>query len=307
MNAHIGRPVADLDDFLEPEPTAPQLRVAAAEAPPARPDRRRARIWIMACTALVIAAALAAWLLLSSGSPVAAASSAEPTRSETGIAGFAEMFVAEFLSGESDAVAEFLPAAPPLSAMAPAAHYAARTAAIEIDYTGPGYWSVVVAADVLTLDGAGYVPAGLQHFQVGVVDDGGRLVAAGLPSRVAAPPPRRAAPRQLAIADVAPSDAVTALAGDFLEALLLGDRDISRYVSVGSQISPVAPTYAGLAITSLSSYADGTVRAIVDATSPRGLAVTMEYVLRIDQATGEPLVAAILPGPPSIHDEGAAR
>jgi len=307
LNAHIGRPVADLDDFLEPESAAPELRVAPPGALPARPERRGAGTWIMASTALVVVVALGAWFSLRPESPVAAPSSAESARSQTGIAGFAEMFVAEYLSGEPDAVGEFLPAAPALSAMAPAAHYAARTAAIDIDSTGPGYWSVTVAADVLVLDGAGYVPAGFQHFQVGVVDDGGRLVAAGLPSRVSAPPPRRAAPRSLATADGAPSDAVTALAGDFLEALLLGGRDISLYVSNGSHISPVIPAYAGLTITSLSSYADGTVRALVVATSAPGLSVTMEYVLRIDQATGEPLVAEILPGPPSILEDGPAR
>jgi hypothetical protein len=248
---------------------------------------------------------MGAWLLFSSGTSVAEEPTAVQERDPTGIAGFAEMYVAKYLTGDADQIGEFLPATPPLAAMTPAAHYAARTVAIEITEVGPSYWAVLVVADVLEREDAGYVSAGLQHFKVGMVDDGGRLVAAALPSRVAAPPSRRSAPRSLATAEATPDDAVAALVGDFLEALLLGDRDLARYVLADSRISAVAPPYAVLAITSLAAYADGSVRAVVEAGAPAGPAVTMEYFLRIDHASGRPLVAEVLPGPPSIHGSGA--
>jgi hypothetical protein len=305
LNTHIGRPVADLDDFLEAEVPATPLRVAP-EQTPGIGSPRRAHWWIVAGIAS-IAAALGAWVFFSPASPIAPASAPQPTLSHTGVAGFAEMYVAKYLSGEPEVIDEFLPAAPSLAAMAPAEHYATRTAATDITAVAPGYWSVQVAADVLVLDGPGYVPAGLQHFRIGVVDDGGRLVAAGLPARVAAPPPRRAPPRSLATADSPPSETVAALAGDFLEALLLGGRDLSRYIAAGSPIAPVAPHYAELTITSLATYGDGSVHAVVDARSANGSTVTMEYNLAIEHNSGGPQVLAILPGPPSIHVTDAAR
>jgi hypothetical protein len=252
-----------------------------------------------------MAAALGAWLLFNSGTSVAEAPNAVQERDTTGVAGFAEMYVAKYLNGDADQIGEFLPAPPPLAAMTPAAHYAARIAAIEIAEVEPGYWAVLVVADVLEREDAGYVSAGLQHFKVGVVDDGGRLVAAGLPSRVAAPASRRAKPRSLATAEATPDDAVAAVVGDFLEALLLGDRDLARYATTDSRISAVAFPYAILAITSVSGYADGSVRAVVEAGGLAGPAVTMEYFLRIDHTSGGPLVAEVLPGPPSIHEPGA--
>ena len=258
----------------------------------------------MAAAGLIVAVALGAWLLFGMSSPVPATAAPEP-RGPAGIGGFAELFVAEYLTADADAVGEFLPAAPPLSAMAPDIHYAARTAAIEVDSIGPDYWSVVVAADVLEFEDGGYVPAGLQHFQVGVIDDGGRLVAAGLPSRVASPPPRRSPPRSLAAANGTPSDTVAALTGDFLEALLVGGRNISHYIVPSSEIAAVVPPYTQLSVTSLSTYPDGTVRAIVDATNSANAAVTLEYFLHIDQTSGDPLVGALLPGPPTIHHGGA--
>ena len=237
-------------------------------------------------------------------SPTAAAASDAPVREPTvpaGVPGFAEMYVAAYLTGTAESINEFLPAAPSVTAMTPAARYVTRTATAELTHVADDYWRVVVAADVLVLENGTYSAAGLQYFQVGVIDDGGRLVAAALPARVAGPAPRPTPPRSLQIADATPTGEQASLAGDFLEALLTDRRDIERYVAPGSAIAAISPApYEAISITALGLYGDGSALVTVDAQSAGGMIDSMQYVLRFSDEGRNESVAAMLAGPPSI-------
>jgi hypothetical protein len=302
MTASLGRPVTDLDDFLEVAPDTPQP-VAAEPTPEPRHRAAWAGWSIMAAAVVLMAGGVGYWLLRRPPAPETAtgtASVAGVSAMPTGVPGFAEMFLASYLTGASDSLGEFLPGAPPLTAMTPAVHYVTRTAAMEVTRIGADYWRVIVAADVLTLSEGAYHPAGLQYFQIGVVDDGGRLVAVALPARVGGPAPRPTAPRVLQVADWTPTDEQTALVGDFLEALLTDRRDLERYVSPGSAIDPISPApYQTVSVASVALFGDGSALVTVDAQAG-GAIDSMQYVIRFSNEGARPSVAELLAGPPPI-------
>lgn len=307
MSTPLGRPVADLDDFLA-APPEPALRAVPA-APAVPPPRRSQRtLWILAATVVVVAAAAGYWYLGRAAvdtTVTGAAPAAVPAVPPPGVGGFAELYLGAYLSGGAEDIAVFLPGGASTAAMTPAAHYVTRVAAIDVAADGDGYWRVMVAADVLQLEDDGYVPAGLHYYQVGVVDDGGRFVATALPARVAPPDPRAAPPRVLQIAAATPSDAQAALVGDFLEALLTGGRDIDRYTTPDSRIAAISPApYVAIIVTDLAAYDSTRVRATVDAQESTGAISTMQYVLRFEDRGAGLAVAELLSGPPTIDERG---
>ncbi len=301
MNASLGRPVADLDDYLESPPDV-VLRAAAEPAPAPARSRPGAARSIIAAAAIVVVGLAGYWMLGEQPtSPPAIATGVTAPTAPAGVPGFAEMYLASYLTGTSEEIGEFMPGAPSLAAMTPASRYVTGTATMEVATVAPGYWRVVVAAAVLSLQDGAYHPAGLQYFQIGVVDDGGRLVAVALPARVAGPAPRPVPPRALQVADGTPADEDAALVGDFLEALLTDRRDIRRYLSAQSDIAPISPApYDSISITSLALYADGSALATVDAQSAAGAVDSMQYIIRFSAEGPSPAVAALLAGPPAI-------
>lgn len=304
MSAAMGRPIADLDDFLEEAPP-PNLQPAPETAPLHSVERSRLP-WLLAAAATLLAiGGVAYWWLgaARSANPAATPEAFDIPVPADGAAGFAELFIVAYLSGDSADITTFAPTAA-VEAMTPGAHVVRHAAAVAVDTVAAGYWRVLIAADVLDLTAEGYVASGLQHFQVGVVDDGGRLVAAGLPSRVASPPLRAAPPRALQTAGSdAPAESA-AIAGDFFEALLTGDRQLARYTSDESSIAAVRPApYVAVAVTSLRQFDGGELLATLEAQNEHGAIHTLEYTLRLDDATG--LVAEVMAGPPPITTEGS--
>jgi hypothetical protein len=305
----LSRPVADLDDFLE---TAPDVGPRAPFEPaPEAPRRRPGAAWsIMAVAATLVVVGVGYWMLREQSAPDAAAgtmSAPDAPATSVGVPGFAEMYLASYLAGTAEAIGEFLPGAPPLPAMTPAGRYVTRAATLEIATIADGYWRVMVAADVLTLQDGAYHAAGIQYFQVGVIDDGGRLVAATLPSRVAGPARRPAPPRNLQSADGAPTDAHLALVGDFLEALLTDRRDIERYVDADGGIDAISPApYQTTVVTSIALYGDGSALVAVDARDAGGAVDSMQYVIRFSHE-GPLSVTGLLAGPPSIMNAGPGQ
>ncbi len=308
MNA-LGRPVADLDDYLDSTPDV-VLPAAADPAPaPARSQSSAARSIIAAAAIVLVGVVTAYWVLREQPTtpPVIATGVTAPSVA-AGVPGFAEMYLASYLTGTSEEIGGFMPGAPSVAAMTPAARYVTGAATIEVAPVAPDYWRVVVAAAVLLFEDGAYHPAGLQYFQIGVVDDGGRLVAVALPARVAGPAPRVAPPRALQVADGTPADDHAALVGDFLEALLTGRRDIRRYLSPESDIAPISPApYEAISVTSLALYEDGSALATVDAQSATGAVDSMQYVIRFSAEGPSPAVAALLAGPPAITRAAAGR
>ena len=103
------------------------------------------------------------------------------------VAGFAELFVAAYLSagsGQEQALRPYYQGPLDLTGVTPSARYAARTTAVEVAHLGSGPWVVNVGAEVLSADGGGYVPAGTHYYRVKVASRGGRFVATALPAEV---------------------------------------------------------------------------------------------------------------------------
>lgn len=263
--------------------------------------------WVIAGLAILVAAAGVGFWLVSRGGDDVGVITGAPEQPQhqappAGAAGFAELYVIAYLSGDGDELSRFYPGAPSLESMTAGAHVARHAAAVESVTVDDGYWLVTVAADVLDLTDAGYVAAGLSYFRVGVVDDGGRLVAVSLPSRVAAPPARPAPPRSLAAIGGEPAAPVSALIGDFLEALLTDGRDISMYVAADSGITAIRPApYQAIAVRGLGEFEDGSVLTTVDAQTTSGAIDTMQYVVRVEDRGGELAVAELRAGPPRIE------
>ena len=308
MNPSLGRPVADLDDYLESTPDV-VLRAAAEPAPvPARSRPGTSRSIIAA--AAIIVAGVAGYTVLRNQPTAPSEIAPEETAATVpaGVPGFAEMYLASYLTGTSEEIGEFMPGAPSVAAMTPAARYVTGTATMEVATVAPGYWLVVVAAAVLSLQDGTYHPAGLQYFQIGVVDDGGRLVAVALPARVAGPAPRPAPPRSLQVADGTPADEHAALVGDFLEALLTDRRDISHYLSPESDIASISPApYVAISVKAVALYEDGSALATVDAQSAAGAVDSMQYIIRFSDEGPRPAVATLLAGPPAITRAETSR
>lgn len=303
----MGRPVADLDDFLDQAP--PRLQSAPARSSTPTVKASRAPLIVAAVALLFAVGGVGFWLTTRDtpavANPNVGVATAELSRpAPDGVAGFAELFVIAYLSGDQHDLATFLPAAPPLDAMTPGAHVVRHASVIEIADVSDQYWAVTLAADVLDLEPAGYISSGLSYFRVGVVDDGGRLVATALPSRVAAPPSRTAPPRSIEPAGAEPAVEVAALVGDFLEALLTGERDIGMYTAATSPIVDIRPApYAAIAVTGIGRFSNGSILATVDARAPNGAIHTLQYVLRTVDEGGGVVVAELMAGPPQIDGQ----
>ena len=161
----MGRPVADLDDFLEAAP--PRLK-SAPDAVPTHTVKKSRAPWIVSLVALLVAVGGAGYWLTTRGAesvPVDVATADVPGAVPSGVSGFAELFVIAYLDGGDQDLATFLPAAPVVEAMTPGAHAVRHASAIEIEAVSDGYWAVTVAADVLDLEQAGYLAAGLSYFR----------------------------------------------------------------------------------------------------------------------------------------------
>ena len=294
----MGRPVADLDEFLD-TPPQPHIKSVPAAPEPAPKSRRVRPAWIvLSVTAVVVAAAVAYWLLsrpdAAAPAPDTAAAAATPP---SGVGGFAELYLAAYMGGDTNALSALFPAMPE-SAMAPGAFYVPRAAAIEILPTGDGMWSVVIAADVLEHNGDGYEAMGLQFFEVGVADDGGRLVAVTLPARVGGLEPRSTSPRRLQSATVDVPETTRALLGDFFEALLTGRRDLAAYATPEASIDPVSPPFTDAVVAGAAGYGDGSILVTVDATARSGHLMRLQYVVSIDHVAGR--VSGLSASPPPL-------
>ncbi|MFH8736830.1 conjugal transfer protein [Streptomyces sp. NPDC017964] len=217
-----------------------------------------------------------AWLLLIAGPllglvaflrPAAPAGAAqEPPRAASvtatdtsGPAGFAQLYVAAYTEagkGTEASLAAYFPLMRDISLeAAPHTQRADRLAAVRVTEVSPGYWSVTVAAHVAASkkaaakasttdpDQAASAGAVLRYFQVPVkaVARGG-YVAAALPAEVSAPTTGKGL--DLGYGTPVPADThdpATATVSQFLAAYLAGAGELDRYLSPGTDLSPVSP------------------------------------------------------------------
>lgn len=234
----------------------------------------------------------------------------EPAGS-VGAEGFAELFVAAWLAAGEDheeAVGGFTSRRVTLSGVESGRLWAARTAAVAASKQAEGYWSVVVAAEVLAADDSGgYRPAGLRYYAVGVASRDGGLVVADLPAQV--PPPAALPPPQLAVdrlelpgGELGP---VAEAVRGFVAALLTGQGDLDRYVAPTAAIAAIdPPPFSEVRVERVGArpydHPAGVylVRAAVVGTDGGGRTQRLAYSLDMVQRDGRWEVVELLPAAP---------
>jgi|GEM_PF-5859120 len=281
-------PLLELLETTLDEPPAP----ASPVAPPARTRMLRVAATVAAAAAI---AAAAGWL--ATREPAVAPPPA-------GLTGFAELYVATYLTAAGDEGAArlrtFYADAPPGAAFAAPDRFVTHVAAIAVRPVAPAYWAVHVAADVLSYDGAGYRQDGLQLYLVGVVESGEGFTATSLPGRIAA---SAQAPIPATATGVPIDDpAMWTLVEGFLAAYLTGAGDLGAYASAGAGIGQgLGAVFASVAVEKVTGTAmtgNGTLLRVTGvATDPRGATVPIEYHLAVGTEGGVLKVTAIAPGP----------
>ncbi len=184
-----------------------------------------------------------------------------------------------------------------------------------------GYWAVTVAADVVETVP---VPAGevgeveerasTWFVEVAIVGDAeGALAALTAPAVVPAPPeattgwkPSSEKPRS---ADDGPLS--TTVQG-FLDALLAGDGDPSRYMAPGGEVSAVTPTpFEAVELVELSAdeLPDGTTRVLAEvvATTPGGTATGLTYEILLEESADRWEIAQFAGAPTLLVGEPPAE
>ncbi|MFJ3363565.1 conjugal transfer protein [Streptomyces anthocyanicus] len=222
----------------------------------------------------------------STAQPSVAARTPAGTGSQ-GAAGFATLFVAQYLragEGDQDKLAAYYPPAVDVQLEgAPGRRHGEQLTVVRLRQTAPDVWSVTVAARIVAdaeptpekttrsdadrsdakTAAAAAARDSIHYFQVpvavGPAEEGATGYAAlSMPSEVAAPARIKApdliyGPSQPA----AGSDPRTQAVTEFLIAYLTGSGELDRYLAPGTQLSPVQPTpYTGLAVDQMAIEGD---------------------------------------------------
>lgn len=226
----------------------------------------------------------------------------------SGAEGFAELFIATYLGvGEdtTDALAPFMDGVA-LDGVETGTWSAVRTTSLGTHVVSPGYYSVLVAAEVVGVgldDHIAWAPVGTRYYSVGVIETTAGWSVTGLPTMI--PPPAKAAASELLIEHfdgLAAMPGVDQLLYDFLGALLTGDGDLTRYTSPSSSIVAVQPPpFASVEVLRAGSAetSDGLIEvgAVVRATDGDGRVQILEYALVVEQRDGRWEVSNLLPAP----------
>ncbi|MEV4616803.1 conjugal transfer protein [Kitasatospora sp. NPDC049258] len=202
-----------------------------------------------------------------------------PAVGAQGAAGFAQLFVAAYISagdGDQAKLAAYYPGAADIRLEgAPGRRSGEQLAVVRLRQTDRDVWSVTVAARVVAASGSGTAAvasspggeggpggraaAAVRYFQVpvGTGAAGGGVtgyVALSMPAEVSAPP-RIAAPglvygpRRPAL----PGDPLTQAVSAFLGAYLTGAGELDRYLAPGTQVSAISPApYSAVVVDQLA-------------------------------------------------------
>lgn len=245
-------------DRARPDVETPPDQNEAAKSPPA--DVRLQSQWTGGSRLATRAATIVLWSALVAG-PIALAlvvllvmsltgpsnPVAAPTTDRAGeraaVAEFAQRFVVVWLQtpqGQEKQLAEFVKV--PSLVLAEAPSTAVQPATADVKQVGDGLWSITVGVTVTPPAAAGASPPTptRRFFRVPVRYDAGALIAAALPSPVAAPPVAVAPELAYRYSARLTDPLATSVAG-FLTALLTGVGDVTRYVSPGTAIAAVTP------------------------------------------------------------------
>ncbi len=253
--------------------------------------------------------------------PVTAAAPA----SQTGPAGFAELFVAAYLQAGQGSERDLAPyySGSVVLSVKPGTRTATQSTVIASREVQPGYWSITVAADVTAQDDKGKAKRlGVQYFRVGIQATGPAgaggtassaaamtgYAATSLPAQVAAPSALK--PGALAYESdrgSSSTDPAVETARGFLTAYLAGTSELDRYTSPGASVQAISPApYAAVKVTGVKDDAssagqqkvpaDGTVLhqlVQVDATDQAGSPVSLSYALTLKSRAGRWEVSSV--------------
>jgi hypothetical protein len=217
--------------------------------------------------------------------PAVTASAPTGTGSQ-GAAGFATLFVADFLragDGDQDKLAVYYPAAGDVRLEGdPGRRHGEQLTVVRLRQTDPGVWAVTVAARIVSdgtpaatkttaADGqttahdtaAAAAADAIHYFQVPVAvgaASGGAsgYVALSMPAEVAAParikmPELIYGPAQPAV----PADPRTQAVTAFLDAYLAGAGELDRYLAPGTYLTPIRPApYSAVAVDQMAIEGD---------------------------------------------------
>ncbi|MFC9608010.1 conjugal transfer protein [Streptomyces niveus] len=207
------------------------------------------------------------------------APSAPATTGGQGAAGFAQLFVDEYLragKGDQNRLAAYYPAADSLRLEGtPNRRSSEQLAIARLRQTERGVWSVTVAARIreakpattavsddrsdAATDAEAAAASAVRYFQVPVATapaarGASGFVALAMPAEVGAPP-RIEAPELVygPMRPALPSDPRTEAVTEFLTAYLVGGGDLDRYLAPGTDLTPIVPApYTGLAVDQLA-------------------------------------------------------
>lgn len=298
----LGAPVTDIDDFIASRPGSP-CHADTFDRPDIADesgDARRSRLrW--AALPIAVAALVGAWML--GGAGTSDATLPPPPAAPDGLEGFAELYVATFLTeagiDAADALDPFVIPIEGIEALTPYERYVPRSAAIRIESIGVDYWSVLVAADVLYRSNGGYGPGNVEYFEVAIAATDGGFVATAAPL----PVPRPAAPIPYGTYGELRSEADEATAAfmaEFLEAYFGGSGRLPRIVTADSGIETVAP-FAAVAMGSVRvGEIDGAtwVTAAAVVTNHEGIRLPTSVTVRLFGDSTGVRIAELVPGAP---------
>jgi hypothetical protein len=303
----LGAPVADIEDFMAPrrpaECTSPQPPGTAGGGSVLV---RRSASWVAISVAATAGAVLAALVV------ALMAREAEAVSAPAGLAGFAEMYVATYLTaagGDDEALSPFLAGQENPSAMTPNERFVTGTAAVAARPLGDRYWAVTVVAHVLDRTADGYTDGGQHTFEVAVASNVKGFAATGLPVPV---PNHEAAAVPGAFVDLGGGvDAdLDALGRGFAASYLAGDGSLSRHVTAGSGLAPVDPAYPSVEVGAMragevAGVAYLAIGATVTDAAGHHLATTLTAAVAVESGTWR--VAGLLPGPPPAPTASVPR
>jgi conjugative transposon protein TcpC len=311
-----------------PDPTGPSpgLAVPAAAAPgssvpaePARPRLDQAWKVKLAQVAIVGAVALGAvtgpLALVAGVRPATDGGQGPQATPSVGPEGFAELYLRSYLNQGDEDRPELLEAFYPdardgLDGMRAGHYYVAQTATLRARQVGDGYWSIMVAAELLEMTERGAQSAGTDYYLVSVYERDGRYVATSLPAQV--PTPRSMPVPALAagkLSPPAPGDPVAAALQRFFDAFLVGQGELSRYIDPASGIRAISPSpFASVKLRRMSRPAAGAgpvvVMAEVAGTNAAGQVRVMHYNLELEQSNSRWEVRGLLVTPQLAPSKG---
>lgn len=203
------------------------------------------------------------------------------------VTGFAELAVRRWLTtADNQVVASGQPIGTRSSAGPGAPPVVLGTHDVAARRLSERYWAVTVVAEMGRADGT---PA-LRFIEIGIADTSDGLLAAGPPAVVPSPlgpGSVRPAGRTLTVAQ--PDDPITATAQAFVDALLAGRGDVSRYLAPGARLAAVTPAFDSVRVertAEVTTTADRRVLRVEAVATEGGADYVLGYELTLEQRAG---------------------